>query len=468
MYQASLSRLKNSGVNLNEAFFSTAFEDVPLLQGIVTLLNSIDSKGLKLTQKGFLPTKVVQSIVEVAATAAEQRFLKFQKRFYEEEHISAQMVRVTAEVIKLVKVQKGRLFLTKKAQEFLALSPHQRFIVLFDSMLDVNMGYFDAHQEALCVHGSSLIMLQLLRDKSHVFRTAEVYSALLIDLYPSLEEEIDTLDARGYGDDDAFDIFVDIVELRLFERLFLPLGLVEMRPAEDYRGEDTFAKSALLDLLIQEKNIINKELLFSKKLLRRFQDEIRQKGLRMDLFEESLFLFAQFAHIPVPPTDAVVDMLIRKHEVGGRLKQEYEQCYTQLIESVLTTYEAFMQLDTVGSKREDLLEAYTQMVDGFAKIVMEPKPFNTVKKLEILPLFVFDILKNQYRLDAQEEDVMSKIEQEFGEEFAMDMGHLLILLTQLKKDAKKLKKNKPFFQEGVKEFIQTYFIVVFELRGHSI
>ena len=468
LYQTSLENLQALTLNIKDEFFTYDLKNIPLLEGINTLLNAIDVKGLKLTQKGFLPTKVVKSIVEVASTTADERFLKYQTRFYEEEHFSASLVRMVAEVLKLVRVQKGKLLFTKKGSQFLTFNKHQQYIILLNIMFGINLGYFDGHQEATCVHNSSLIMLQLLRDKNRDFRSVDVYSAILLESYPAVEDDIELLELYDYADKDQFEIYVSIAELRLFERLFLPLGLVEMQKAKTYMEDGKYAKSELLDHLIEEKNVINKELLFTKKTIKEFQDTIRTKNLEIDLFEETLFLFAQFADVPTPPADAVVESLMQKHAVIGTLRDEYEKIYRELIESVLTTYEEFTQLDTVGAKREDLVDEYMQMIDSFAALVQTPKPFTTVQRLQIVPMFIFDILKLRYDIDYTQEDFILILKEKLDEEFAMDVGNLMLLLEKLQKDAKKLKKNKPNFLQGVKEFIQNYFMIVLELRSRSL
>ena len=100
LYQTSFKNLQALSIDIKDEFFTYELKNIPLLKGITILLNSIDAKGLKLTQKGFLPTKVVKSIVEVASTTADERFLKYQTRFYEEEHFSASLTRTVAEVLK--------------------------------------------------------------------------------------------------------------------------------------------------------------------------------------------------------------------------------------------------------------------------------------------------------------------------------------------------------------------------------
>ncbi|MBU1658722.1 hypothetical protein KKG72_06680 [bacterium] len=467
MYPESLKNLQNIGIKLNNEFFTLEKFEAPLLKGINVLLQSIDLKGLTLTKNGFLPTKVVKSIVKVAATISDQRFLSVQSRFYEEENLSANMARVVAESLKLIKVQKGKLLLTKKGNEFLSLTPHEQYIILFNIMLGMNIGYFDRHQEAMCVHNSSLIMLQLLRDKERDFRTAEVYTALLLDMYPIIEDSIDDLEVLNYGEKDKLDIFTFIAETRLLERLFLPLGLIEMQTAK-YPQKDTFAKSALLDNFISEKHAINKNLVLSKKLLKTFQDEIGQNKLDINLFEVTMYLFAQYAHIPLPPKSSVVDALMQKHPVLGTLRVSYTELYEKLIDSVLTTYEEFTQLDTVGARRDNLVDEYMNMIDSLFALANTPKPFNTLQKLHILPAFIFDILKLRHNLDQFTQDFILECSKVFGEEFAMDIAQLMLLLDKLEKDAKKLKKSKPNFEQGVKEFIQTYLMIVLELRSREL
>ena len=467
MYQASSQNLQEIGININNEFFTIEKLNAPLLKGINLLLQSIDSKGLKLTQKGFLPTKIVKSIVEVAATVSDQRFLQVQTRFYEEEHLSANMARVVAEALKLIKVQKGKVLLTKKANEFLCLTPHEQYVVLFNIMLGINIGYFDRHQEAICVHHSSIIMLQLLRDKERDFRTAEVYTVLLLDSYPLIEDSIESLELLDYAEKDKVEIYASIAETRLFERLYLPLGLVDMKVAK-YPDVDTFAKSKLLDNLLSEQYAINKEMVLSKKLVKKLQDEIRKNNLEINLFEVTMFLFAQYTHTPLPPKQKVVETLMLKHPVIGTLKSNYESFYEILIESILTTYDEFTQLDTVGASRDNLVQEYTHMIDALFYLVNTPKPFNTVQNLHILPAFIFDILKIHHNLDQFAQDFILECSKIFDEEFSMDIARLMLILDKLEKDTKKLKKNKPNFEQGVKEFLQTYLMVVLELRSREI
>jgi len=108
------------------------------------------------------------------------------------------------------------------------------------------------------------------------------------------------------------------------------------------------------------------------------------------------------------------------------------------------------------------------MIDALFYLVNTPKPFSTVQNLYILPAFIFDILKLHHNLDQFKQDFILECSKIFDEEFAMDIARLMLLLEKLEKDAKKLKKNKPNFEQGVKEFLQTYLMVVLELRSREI
>ena len=468
MYKKSLKNLEQIGIQINEKFFTLETLDTPLLRSVTTPLESIDEKkGVKLTAREFLPAKLVQAIVEVGMTKSEKQFASLHKRFYEEEHLSAGMARVVAEVLEFVKLEKNKLLLTKKAQEFLSLSIHQRYIVLLNIMFGLNIGYFDGYQEALCVHRSSVIMLQFLRDKSREYREVDVYVAMLLELYPHLEEEIEHLEVE-LSSSDQFDIFVKIVQTRLFERLYLPLGLVDMKIDSSYKESDLFAKTQLLDTLITAKYAINKEMVLSKKLIKTFENEMHKNNLEINLFETIMFLFSQFAYTPWPPNQKVIDALMQRHALIGSLRKSYELFYNKLIEAVKTTYQEFTQLDKVGAKRDELVAKYVNMSEALAKLPIKPKPYATAQNLAIIPMFVFDILKIHYKIDSFSKDFILEIEKEFGEEFALSIGNFIMLLQQLEKDGRKLKKSKPHFEQSVKEFVQVYLMIVLELRSRGL
>ena len=93
---------------------------------------------------------------------------------------------------------------------------------------------------------------------------------------------------------------------------------------------------------------------------------------------------------------------------------------------------------------------------------------SSVEKLHILPAFIFDILKLHHNIDQFSKDFILECAKAFGEEFAMDVGQLMLLLEKLEKDGRKLKKSKANFEQGVKEFLQMYMMIVLELRSKTL
>ena len=53
LYQASLENLQALTLKIKDKFFTCELKNIQLLEGINTLLNTIDVKSLKLTQKGL-------------------------------------------------------------------------------------------------------------------------------------------------------------------------------------------------------------------------------------------------------------------------------------------------------------------------------------------------------------------------------------------------------------------------------
>lgn len=105
-----ISKLEQfAGINIDPVFLEKVQIDAPILKRVALLLEAVGDKGLKLTTKGNLPTKVVKALAFCAPTLSESRYTHFAKRFLEEEQPAAQRTRVVCEVGKLLRVSKGKL-----------------------------------------------------------------------------------------------------------------------------------------------------------------------------------------------------------------------------------------------------------------------------------------------------------------------------------------------------------------------
>ncbi len=460
MVKKAQEKLKELHLRIKSEFFFKSDIDAPLLRGMEILLKSIDKNGLKLTQAGFLPTKVVKEIMLNAHTPVEEQFLKLEKRFYEAENLSASMARILCQNLSLIKVQKGKLYLTRAGKKFLTLTTPERYIVLFADMFRLNQAYFDYFEEAPCVYESTIVLLQLIRDKERCFRDVDEYVQILLKEYPSIEERLDECIVE---EDDPYRAYVTIVETRLFERFYLPLGLIDIEMGERYLDTKKYAKSKLLETLLEPVNEVNKEMVLNKKTIRQYQEWIKANKLDIDLFEVLMFLFVQFAPYPLPPKEVVIDMLIQKHKVIGTLEGMYRDFYENLIQSVIETINQYTQYEAINAN-DYLKKQYFELLDALASLVSSPKPFVTVKKISFVPMVFFDFLQAVLKIDPNDPDFLNRCEEKLGNEFVEDLSMFIMSHKELENLGKKLKKPKPAFINALKEFITAYLVVIFELR----
>jgi len=68
-----------------------------------------------------------------------------------------------------------------------------------------NLAYLDRMQEFDKMSSISFALLQLIRDKHKMYREAEVYTAILIDTYPMIGEQVeDEIEPDSYFSDDPY------------------------------------------------------------------------------------------------------------------------------------------------------------------------------------------------------------------------------------------------------------------------
>ena len=72
------------------------------------------------------------------------------------------------------------------------------------------------------------------------------------------------------------------------------------------------------------------------------------------------------------------------------------------------------------------MSEYTNTIKSLLDLVKSPKPFNTIKKIQILPAFILNILKLHYGLDMSTENFILECTNIFGKEFATDAGQLIM------------------------------------------
>jgi len=202
-----------TSIKINPDFLNNKQITAPILKQVDLLLDAVGDKGLKLTAKGNLPTKMVKEITLCCPTPTDGRFLKHTKRFLEEEQVPAMRARVVCEVGKLLEVSKGKIYFGSMAETYRSASQAEKFIYLIWQFGKVNLAYFDRMQETPIINGVSYVLMQIVRDRPEMFREANVYTAFLLDTLPRLADAVEKeIEPDFYFTEDSFDEFESMVK----------------------------------------------------------------------------------------------------------------------------------------------------------------------------------------------------------------------------------------------------------------
>ena len=108
---------KNSPIELL-SLTDSEYQKIPILKQIKYLLELVDKQGeLKLTTKGFLPTKIVTDIYNQKFIQDEMIESGISKLYKETDSKSINLTRILLELSGLVKKRNNKLSLTKKRSE---------------------------------------------------------------------------------------------------------------------------------------------------------------------------------------------------------------------------------------------------------------------------------------------------------------------------------------------------------------
>lgn len=451
------------GLQIKSDFFQTQQIDSYILEHVKKLLSCIPESGLKLTAKGNLPTKIVETLAYMPSTAADQSCLEFTKRFIEDEQIIAKRANVLLQVAKLTTIEKNKLVLMPKAKRFLKLSDAQQFAALFIAFFDLNVAYFDSFEEAPFIQAVLPLVVQLVRDKDAIHRSAEVFGTILLENYPQIYDAIEDEIEQRSRNKDKVERFFSLIDLRIFEHFLAPMGLVEVGEKEDLSQESQYKKTPLLDLLISSVHAVKKESVLERKRWNEFAQRIKKESLDIDLFKEMLLILSAFAIRSIESVESFAEQLVDEKKVTGAQKELYRDFYKDFTESVAMTLLEFTQLDTKGG-REDLVPKYQSFMRGFYEVLNKKTPYTLAQETEFLTFTLFDILQNVFDLEitpqtATLDELLAKTNDEFIETFNAYMYSVI----QIQKLCKKQKKIKPQMSEMAEQALQTYMIMIFEI-----
>jgi len=242
------------GINSPIQFQSLSESDyqlIPMLNQIKYLLELIDKAGeLKLTEKGFLPVKVVAELFQ-------QGFIKdywvekgFKKVYKETDVMNINLTRLLVEISGLVKKRNGKLSLTNSSKKILKNNAELLKLIFLTHARKFNWAFYDGFGEnhiGQLGYGYSLI---LLSKYGHEPRPNTFYAEKYFKAYPtlldSIEPNYDTVERFG----------TRCYSVRTFERFLEYYGLINREEKKK---------------LIEESFILTKSDLFDKLFLCRPQ-----------------------------------------------------------------------------------------------------------------------------------------------------------------------------------------------------
>ena len=237
---------KNSPIQLLE-LSEPDYSNIPILKQIKYLLKIIDEKGeLRLTAKGFLPTKIVSNIYDQGFIKDEMIESGISKLYKETDSMSINLTRILSELSGIIKKRNKKLSLTKKGKK--ELNDNRK---LFENIITTfgtrfNWAYYDGYgdnQIGQLGFGFSLILISKygMKKRDDLFYSKKYFSA-----FPMLIEQMGPLyfDSRQKGASDCY-------SLRTFDRFLDYFGVIKIESEKKWGSKKFIEKTELYDKLVK-------------------------------------------------------------------------------------------------------------------------------------------------------------------------------------------------------------------------
>ena len=224
------------------------YAKIPMHNQIKYFLDLIKKTGeIKLTAKGFLPTKIVKDIY-VQGYLEEPLFTSGTHQLYKEsDSMTVNLTRLLVELSGLTKKRNGKLSLTKKGEE-ISSDSFKLFNLIFKTITTkFNWAFYDGYgdnQIGQLGFGFSLILLHMYGEtKRHDTFYAEKY----FNAFPDL------VDSEPLSDfDTPIERARSCYSLRTFDRFLDYFGLIQIETArEKWKTDKYITKTDIFDKLIK-------------------------------------------------------------------------------------------------------------------------------------------------------------------------------------------------------------------------
>lgn len=223
------------------------YKKIPILNQIKYLTDLIDKSGeIKLTSKGFLPTKIVSDLYSQGFLKDESIEKGYVKLYKEADSITINLTRILIDLAGFTKKRNGKLSLTKSAKKTLGDDEELLRQIFLTFANKFNWAYLDGYGEnqiGQLGYGFSLI---LLSKYGQIKRLDSFYAEKYFMAYPNLLDSLEPI----YGTLEKYS--TSCYSIRTFEGFLDYLGLITIE--EEGKISDSIKyikKTDLFDKLIK-------------------------------------------------------------------------------------------------------------------------------------------------------------------------------------------------------------------------
>jgi hypothetical protein len=219
---------------------------IPILNQIIFCAKLIKNHGeIKLTNKGFLPTKIVAEIYNQKILTDDFIESKISKLFKESDSMTINLTKILMDLAGLTKKRNNKISLTKLGENLIDDKSQLLKLILSTFCLKFNWAYFDFYGEnsiGQLGFGFSLILLNKYGDtkRSDIFYAEKYFKA-----YPNLIKRID--------DETNNRRLKNCYSIRTFDRFLKYFGIIEIEESKKWDVANSIIKTELFDKLIECK-----------------------------------------------------------------------------------------------------------------------------------------------------------------------------------------------------------------------
>lgn len=220
---------------------------IPILNQIKYLIRIIDNHNeLKLTNKGFLPTKIVSDIYNQGFIKDERVESGISKIYKETDSNTINLTRILIEISGLVKKRNNKLSLTRKSRSIIA-DNYKLLSLIFEIFgSKFNWAYYDGYGQNTIGQigfGFTLILLSKYGSKK---RLDKFYSDKYFTAFPRTVEEV----TESYHNSKKVQA-ERCYSLRTFDRFLDYFGVIKIENEDKWDSDNFIIKTELFDKLIK-------------------------------------------------------------------------------------------------------------------------------------------------------------------------------------------------------------------------